>query len=104
MVVGNVEPSGLAIDQKKFLFRRVIFSAHLSRTPEVHGAGLDLRLSLAFAVAFQENGLQGARLAVMLFQKMRESFRRSRGLRRDRGSASKQTSAETAIHSGGNSS
>jgi hypothetical protein len=42
----------------------------LSWPPEVHHAGLDPRLLLPFAVALQENGLQGTRLAIMLLKKV----------------------------------
>src|ERR1700674_2918272 len=104
MVVGNVKPGGLAIDQKKLLFRRVIFPAHLPWAPEVHHAGLNPRLPLAFTVAFQENGLQGARLAVMLFQKTGERFGQSRRFRCHRWAEPKETAAETAKHPGGSKS
>src|SRR5579862_1192702 len=96
VIVGNVKPGGLAIDEKELLFRRIIFPAHLPRTPKVHHAGFDSRLFLPFAVAFQENSLQGARLPVMLFQKMRQRFCRRRGFRREGGLKSTQDAETTA--------
>ena len=71
MVIRNVKPRRLAVHEKEFLFRRVIIPAHLSRAPEIHDAGLDPGLLLPFAIAFQENSLESAWLAVMLFQEMR---------------------------------
>ena len=71
VVGGNVKPDRLTIGDEELLFRRLIFPAHSARPAEIHGSRLGLHALMAIAVSLEKNGLEGARIVIVLFESVR---------------------------------
>src|SRR5581483_2040439 len=70
VVGGHVKPDCLAIGDEELLFRSFVFPAHSARPAEVHGSRFGLHTLMAIAVSLEKNGLERARIVIVLFQRV----------------------------------